>query len=86
MTLFLITMLLLSALALWLRPAQTSRVTHEARPSLRAVRNFLYAYVWTLLIRFSHLMAAVPTRSQIPLLLIRQALATLWFGRGLLHG
>lgn len=47
---------------------------------------FLYAYFWSFLRQFRSLINKGIVKSQVTLLLIRQALFEIRFGRGMIHG
>ncbi|QIP16803.1 hypothetical protein G8759_31260 [Spirosoma aureum] len=53
---------------------------------LGALRRFLTAFIQSAWLRFSRLAHSARRFTQVPLLLCRQVLMTLCFGRGILHG
>ncbi len=63
-----------------------NEIVFHAKQISQKNRQFLYAWVYTLHIWIGRLTQYVRVVSQINLLAIRQALAEMWFGRGLLHG
>lgn len=87
LTLAFLLLLGIGLIALLIRPAQDADPAPVGyNPVQGETRRFLVAYVLALVIRFGRLIRTVSKQAQIPLLQIRQALLSMHFGRGLLHG